>query len=112
MLFSEPVPSYKTHHSGLSTSLLTLEEDSITILAVRALCRAARQRWVRANILGDTSSLAYRVVENVAEDAGGDGVFLVLACATGKGELVRVRVFFWVEHVGARSVLKRVSNGI
>lgn len=88
-------------HSRLSTSLLTLEEDSITVFAVRALCRAAWQRWIRANILSDTSSLADGVVEDVTEDAGGDGVFLVLAGTAGEGELVRVWVLFWVEHVGA-----------
>lgn len=76
-------------------------------MALWALLITSRQRWVRSNILRHTSGLALLVVEHVAEDAGGDGVFGVLASAAGELELVGVGVFFWVEHVGAQNLLEK-----
>ena len=75
-------------------------------MAHRALLITSRQRRIRANILRHTSGLALLVVEDVAEDAGGDGVFGVLAGATGESEFVGFWVFFGVEHVGAVCLLE------
>ena len=90
-----------THHSRLRTSLLTLEEHRILQMALWALLITSRQGRIGSDILRHASCLTLLVVEHVAEDAGGDGVFGVLAGAAGELELVGVWVFFWVEHVGA-----------
>lgn len=71
-------------------------------MALRALLITPRQRWVGTNILGHTGSLTLLVVEDVAENARGDGVFGVLAGAAGECEFVAFGVFLWVEHVRAR----------
>ena len=90
-----------THHSGLRRSLLRLEENCILVVTLWALLSVSWEGWVTANILGDTSSLANSVVQDVAEDAGRDSVLSVLAGTAGKLKLVGVCVLLWVEHVGA-----------
>lgn len=82
-------------------------------MALRTLLVTPRQRWIGANILRDTGRLALLVVQNVAEDAGGDGVFGVLAGAAGELQLVGLWVFFRVEHVGAGQQLGgEVNEGV
>lgn len=71
-------------HTGLSTSLLRLEEHCILRLALRASLVGPRKSWIRSNILRDTSGLTNSVVEHVAEDAGGGCFFGVLACSAGE----------------------------
>jgi len=58
-------------------------------------------RWIGANILGDTGGLTSRGVEDIAEDAGRLGVLGVLAGSAGKLELVSILILLGIEHVGA-----------
>lgn len=86
-------------HAGFSASLLRLEKHSFGVLATRAgLCRS-RERWIGANILGDTGGLTGRGVEDVAEDAGRLGVLGVLASSAGKLKLVSILVLLGIKHV-------------
>jgi hypothetical protein len=58
-------------------------------------------RWIGANILGDTGGLTSRGVEDIAENAGRLSVLGVLAGSAGKLELVSILVLLGVKHVGA-----------
>ena len=58
-------------------------------------------RWIGANILGDTGGLTSRGVEDIAENAGRLGVLGVLAGSAGKLELVSILILLGIKHVGA-----------
>lgn len=70
-------------------------------MALWALLITSRQGRIGSDILCHASGLTLLVVEHVAEHAGRDGVFGILASAAGELELVGIGVFFWIEHVGA-----------
>ncbi len=67
----------------------------------------AWKSWIGTDVLGNTSSLALLVVEDVAEDAGRGGVLGELAGAARELEFVGLGVFFGVEHVGAGGFVSR-----
>lgn len=58
-------------------------------------------RGITSNVLRDTSSFSDVIVEDVAKDARGSGLFGVGAGSAGEFERLELRVFSWVEHVGA-----------
>lgn len=88
-------------HSGLGSSLLSLEKDHLVKATVLASLLGAGERRVLAHALDDSGVKAGGAVELVAEHASVARVGCVVACSAGELKCARLLVFLGVEHVGA-----------
>lgn len=86
-------------HLAIGLAARGAQDDSAT--AVTENRWKMTNRWIGANILGDTGGLTGRGVEDVAEDTGRLGVLGVLASSAGKLKLVSILVLLGIKHVGA-----------
>lgn len=82
---------------GLQTGITN--NDTATAEAKNG--REVTNRWIRTDVLSDTSSFASGCVEDIAEDASRLGLLGVLAGSAGELQLIFLGVFLGVKHVGA-----------
>jgi hypothetical protein len=84
-----------------------LAEDLVPAESAEIRDIGETNRWILADVLGDTGGLTDCIAELVAEDARGGSVFVEVAGSAGELKLVICPVLLWVEHVGAVVTLAR-----